>query len=124
MIRHKSDSGLFADEFLLKSKEGETVNTSSSNIVQFDTGAEDGNYCSEEFAKLAEAAGYKRANSNHRVQLADGLTSLSLSQEILVDVTLLFGALGREDKLVRIRCVILPKNALLSYDRRFGYSCL
>ena len=36
------------------------------------------------------------------------MTSLSLNQEILVEVTLLFGALGREDKIVRIRCVILP----------------
>ena len=76
-------------------------------VVQFDTGAEDGNYCSEEFAKLAESKGNLRQPSDHSVKLADGKTALCLTHEIEVTITLCFSQIGREEKQVKIKCAIL-----------------
>jgi hypothetical protein len=67
MIRHSSKPSLFCGYCKLED--------SDELVVQFDTGAEDGNYCSEEFAKLAESKGNFRQPSDHSVKLADGKTA-------------------------------------------------
>jgi hypothetical protein len=100
MIRHSTNSGLFCGHCKLEDSE--------ELIVQFDTGAEDSNYCSEEFAKLAESKGNLREPFDHSVKLADGKTALCLTHEIEVTVTLCFTSIGREDKQIKIKCAILP----------------
>jgi hypothetical protein len=100
MIRHASKPSLFCGYCKLADSE--------ELVVQFDTGAEDGNYCSEEFAKLAESKGNLRQPSDHRVKLADGKTALSLTHEIEVSITLCFNIIGREDKHIKVKCAILP----------------
>ena len=100
MIRGLSKPGLFCGKCKLEDSE--------ELVVQFDTGAEDGNYCSEEFAKLAESKGSVRQPSDHSVKLADGKTALCLTHEIEVTITLCFTNIGREDKQIKVRCAILP----------------
>ena len=100
MIRALSKPGLFCGKCKLEDSE--------ELVVQFDTGAEDGIYCSEEFAKLAESKGSVRQPVDQRVKLADGKTALSLTHEIEVTITLCFRAIGRENKQVKIRCAIIP----------------
>lgn len=77
-------------------------------MIQFDTGAEDGSYCSEAFAKLAESKVSVRQPSDHSVKLADGKTALCLTHEIEVTIKLWFSMIGKEDKQVKLRCAILP----------------
>ena len=100
MIRHSSKPSLFCGYCKLGDSE--------ELVVQFDTGAEDGNYCSEEFAKLAESKGNLRQPSDHSVKLADGKTALCLTHEIEVPITLCFSSIGREDKQIKVKCAILP----------------
>lgn len=84
------------------------LGNSDTLVVQYDTGAEDGNYCSEEFAAIAESQGNLRQPANQIVKLADGRTTASSTHEIEVKVTLCFKIIGREDKNISIRCAILP----------------
>ena len=100
MIRSQTKLSLFCGHF--------KVGDSEELVVQYDTGAEDGNYCSEEFARLAEAQGTTRQPSSQSVKLADGKTGIDLTHDIEVTVTLCFKGIGREDKSLTIRCAILP----------------
>ena len=113
MIRqagHNNAISLFCGEFHLLPKDGyrPQITSIKEDLVQFDTGAEDSNYCSEELAKEAEELGFTRIASKHSVKLADGTTNLNLTHEIEVRIVLKFDKIGRADKEMKITCVIIP----------------